>query len=124
MCSLDPAACPPLPAEAYGNPQVFADEVQQLFAPTAGLVYLGHDLLLPTTGYRRADADPRLLLTRDDHGKVRALANLCTHACRTLVDDDLPVGRSWVTCPYHDWSFRRDGSLIGGPGIDFGAGGL
>ena len=39
-----------------------------------------------------------------------------------LVDDDLPVGRSWVTCPYHDWSFRRDGSLIGGPGIDFGAG--
>ena len=120
--SFDPGATGPLPPDAYSNAQVFTDELQQLFAPSSGLVYLGHDLLLPESGYRRADADPRLLLTRDDEGVVRALANLCTHACRPLVDDDTPVRRSWVACPFHDWSFRRDGSLVGGRNMDFGVG--
>ncbi len=120
--TFDPGLTRPLPAAAYSNDAVHADELAQLFAPARGLVYLGHDLQLPATGYRRADGDPRLLLTRDEGGVVRALANLCTHACRTLVDDDEPVSRSAVTCAYHDWSFRRDGSLIGGRDIDFGDG--
>lgn len=122
--SFDPGAIGPLPPDAYSNCQVFADELQRLFAPSSGLVYLGHDLLLPDSGYVRADGDPRLLLTRDDEGVVRALANLCTHACRPLVDDDAPVRRTLVTCAFHDWSFRRDGSLIGGRDIDFGEGAL
>jgi phenylpropionate dioxygenase-like ring-hydroxylating dioxygenase large terminal subunit len=36
---------------------------------------------------------------------------------RPLVDARLRVRQSCVTCPYHLWSFRRDGSLIGGPAI-------
>ncbi|MDO8364967.1 MAG: SRPBCC family protein [Actinomycetota bacterium] len=119
---FEPAATPPLPPNAYASAEVFADEQQRLFAPTSGLTYVGHDLLLPQAGHRRADGDPRLLLTRDDTGAVRLLANVCTHACRPLVTDDLPVCRSTVLCEYHDWSFRRDGSLIGGRNIDFGSG--
>lgn len=120
--TFEAGAAQPLPPAAYCRADVFADEQDRLFAPASGLVYLGHDLLLPDAGYRRADADRRLLLTRDDDGVVHCLANLCTHACRTIVDDDEPVRRRWVGCPYHDWSFRRDGSLIGGRDFDFGEG--
>ena len=118
---FDAGATHPLPPEVYAHADVFDDEMQQLFAPMSGLVYLGHDLLVPTDGYRRADADPRILLTRDK-GVVRALANVCTHACRPLVTDDALVSRPRLACAYHDWSFRSDGSLIGGRDVDFGAG--
>ncbi|MFM2071703.1 MAG: hypothetical protein RLZZ623_1966 [Actinomycetota bacterium] len=119
---FDPAAILPLPADAYTNAEVFADEMQRLFSPSSGLVYVGHDVLLPTTGHQRADADPRLLLTRDDEGCVRALANVCSHAFRPLVCDDVAVQRSCITCPFHEWSYRRDGSFIGGRDVSFADG--
>ena len=118
---FDAAAAPVLPAEVYSDPVVFAAEMRHLFAPDAGLVYLSHDLLLPPRGHQRADSDPRIVLTRDGDA-VTALANVCTHACRPLVDDDRAVSHTWIRCPYHDWSFRGDGSLIGGGNIDFGEG--
>ena len=62
------------------------------------------------------------MLTRDDDGTIRAVANLCTHTLRPLVDGPDFVDRSCITCPYHQWSFRRDGSLIGGRDISFGSG--
>ena len=118
---FDAAAAPAVPADAYSDPAVFAAEMRHLFAPNAGLVYLSHEALLPLKGHQRADSDHRIIITRNDD-KVGALANVCTHACRPLVDDDEPVAHSWIRCPYHDWSFRADGSLIGGGNIDFGAG--
>jgi phenylpropionate dioxygenase-like ring-hydroxylating dioxygenase large terminal subunit len=62
------------------------------------------------------------VITRDRDGVVNALANVCTHACRPLVDDNEPVLHAWIGCKYHDWSFRGDGSFIGGANIDFGSG--
>jgi choline monooxygenase len=118
---FDAAEAPVLPGDVYGDPAVFAGEMRSLFAPNAGLVYLSHDLLLPPKGHQRADSDHRIVLTRDGNS-VTALANVCTHACRPLVDDDAPVAHTWIRCPYHDWSFRGDGSLIGGGNIDFGTG--
>lgn len=118
---FDAGATHTLSGDVYANDAVFTEELQRLFAPASGMVYVGHDLFIPTTGHRRSDADPRLLLTRDN-GEIHALANVCTHACRPLVSDDNPVSRSRVTCAFHDWAFRSDGTLIGGRDIDFGEG--
>lgn len=113
------AGVEPLALADYADPARYAVERARLFRPGRGLLYLGHDLLLPGKGHRRADGDERLLLTRDDDGRVRAVANLCSHALRPIVRDDDFVDRSCITCPYHQWSFRRDGSLIGGRDIAF-----
>ena len=45
----------------------------------------------------------------------RAFANICTHALRPLVTTTEPSTLQCITCPFHEWSFRRDGSLIGAP---------
>ncbi|CAB4886548.1 unannotated protein [freshwater metagenome] len=119
--TFDTSETHPLSAHAYADAEVFANELRRLFAPESGLVFVGHDAFIPENGHRRSDADPRLLLTRDN-GVVRALANVCTHACRPLVSDDAAVPRSRVACAFHDWSFRSDGSLIGGRDVDFGDG--
>jgi choline monooxygenase len=115
------AGVDPLPLGDYADPSRYALERARLFRPGRGLLYLGHDLLLPGKGHRRADGDERLLLTRDDDGAVRAVANLCSHSLRPITRDDDFIDRSCITCPYHQWSFRRDGSLIGGRDIAFGA---
>ncbi len=107
-----------LQIDEYANPKVFDRERSQLFHPGTGFSYLDHDRLWAGSGSRRSDGDPRLLITREN-GKVRALANLCSHALRPLVDDDIVNERTVITCPYHQWSFRRDGSFVGGPGCEF-----
>lgn len=120
--SFTPAAVSSLPISYYGDPETFARERGAMFRPGNGLLYLGHEFMLPGKGHRMADGDDRVMLTRDDDGTIRAVANLCTHTLRPLVDDTAFVDRSCITCPYHQWSFRRDGSLIGGRDITFGTG--
>ena len=53
----------PLPIDTFGDPDWFAGEQRTVLRPGGGLLYVGHDVLLPAKGYRRADGDPRLVLT-------------------------------------------------------------
>lgn len=105
-----------LPGDVYGDPRVHEVERRRLFSPRSHGLYLGHDGLLPSPGHRRADGDPRIVLVNDG-AAVTALANVCTHACRPIVADDEPSSACRLRCAYHDWSFRSDGTLIGGPGV-------
>ncbi len=114
--TYEPQALAPLTATCYDDRQVFAEERRRLFSPGTGLLYVGHDALLPATGHRRADGDPRLVLSVTDHG-VCALANVCTHACRPLVLDDEVVARRRLSCGFHGWSFDGDGSFAGAHGV-------
>ena len=60
--------------------------------------------------------DYGVLLTRDKEGVLRGFENACRHRGHEL----LPCGASEqaraIVCPYHAWSYRFDGSLIGAPG--------
>lgn len=114
--TFEPRTIVALPPAAYDDRRVFAEEQRQLFTPGTALLYVGHDALLPPTGHRRADADPRLVLSRDGD-RVHALANVCTHACRPVVTDDDAVPRRRLACAFHGWSFDRDGSLVGARGL-------
>lgn len=114
--TYEPRALAPLRPAAYDDRLVHAEEQRRLFTPGTGLLYVGHDVLLPPTGHRRADGDPRLVLSVADDG-VRALANVCTHACRPIVLDDEPVARRRLSCGFHGWSFECDGSLAGTHGL-------
>jgi choline monooxygenase len=115
-----PPAFPPLELGCYGEEAVHARERAGMLHPGVGPVFLGSEATLGEGGHRRADGDDRILLTRSDGGEVQAFANLCTHALRPLVAHGDTVDSPCITCPYHQWSFRRDGTLIGGRDITFG----
>lgn len=52
-----------------------------------------------------------LIIVRDDDEEVRALRNVCRHRGSRLVEDPCgSVGN--LVCPYHQWTYRTDGSLI------------
>jgi phenylpropionate dioxygenase-like ring-hydroxylating dioxygenase large terminal subunit len=58
-----------------------------------------------------------LVVTRGRDGAVHVLGNVCQHRGAIVVEDGHSHG-SALTCPYHRWAYRTDGSLIGGPLTD------
>jgi Rieske 2Fe-2S family protein len=56
--------------------------------------------------------DQPILLVRDQAGEVRAFYNTCRHRGSILcaaASGRLPAGQ--ITCPYHAWSYRLDGTV-------------
>jgi phenylpropionate dioxygenase-like ring-hydroxylating dioxygenase large terminal subunit len=72
---------------------------------------LGHGSEIPEPGgyMVRELLGESLIVVRDDGGRVRAYYNVCRHRGSRLYAED---GRaSHLTCPYHAWGYRLDGSL-------------
>ena len=55
-----------------------------------------------------------VIVIRGDDGEVRAFANVCRHRGSRLVDGSGGCAKV-LTCPYHAWSYARDGRLVGVP---------
>ena len=55
-----------------------------------------------------------ILVIRGDDGTVRAFTNVCRHRGSRLVDGTGGCAKV-LTCPYHAWSYARDGRLVGVP---------
>lgn len=102
----------------YLDHALFALERRRLFGRT--WQYIGHESQLPQAGdYLAADiaGQPVLLLRRGD-GSLGAVLNRCAHKGSTLVTDRQGCAGRTLRCPYHGWSYRLDGSLIGVPNKD------
>ena len=71
------------------------------------------DSLPPAPSFRTFNiGDQPILLVRDKGGEVRAFYNTCRHRGSTLCAGSsgrLPAGT--ITCPYHAWSYKLDGSI-------------
>lgn len=55
-----------------------------------------------------------IIVIRGDDGEVRAFTNVCRHRGSRLVDGTGGCAKV-LSCPYHAWSYARDGSLVGVP---------
>ncbi len=103
-----------LPRDAYVSDEVLEWERRYLFD---GWTCVGRSTDIPATGLRAESVGGYgVLLTRDQDGVLRAFENACRHRGHEL----LPCGGSSaapraIVCPYHAWSYRHDGSLIGAP---------
>jgi Rieske 2Fe-2S family protein len=64
------------------------------------------------------DASP-VLVMRDDSGNVRAFHNVCRHRGTQLCRKDAGHVRA-IVCPYHSWTYSRQGELIACQGMHDG----
>jgi len=53
-----------------------------------------------------------LVVLRDVDGTIRVFVNACRHRGARLVDADQGTCKKAITCRYHAWSYRLDGSLL------------
>jgi phenylpropionate dioxygenase-like ring-hydroxylating dioxygenase large terminal subunit len=103
-----------VPAHIYNDRELFELERERVFA--RAWVFVGHESEIPSAGdyvVRRVLEDS-FIITRDESGVVRAHFNMCLHrgmqVCRAEMGN-----ASHFRCPYHGWSYRNDGRLVGLP---------
>jgi choline monooxygenase len=99
---------------------VYALERERLFGRAWQVAGLTAQVEQPGSYFTATVGDRELIVARDAHGRLRAFHNVCPHRASRLLDG---CGSArLITCPYHAWTFRLDGSLHRARGMEGAAG--
>ena len=103
-----------LPGWLYHDQSFFEAEKKAFLRATPQVVC--HESEIPDAGdWRTLEyLGESVIVIRGDDGRVRAFTNVCRHRGSRLVDGEAGCSRV-LTCPYHAWSYARDGRLVGVP---------
>ena len=107
----------------YTDPEIFDLEMARIFEHT--WIYAAHESEVPAPGdYVRSRVGREdVIIVRTDSGELVGLRNRCLHRGAEIVR--ATKGHlATFDCPYHGWSYSRDGQLVGVPlvkgyGADF-----
>ena len=104
-----------IPLAVYTEPSVHQRELQRIFRGRAWQ-YVGLASEVPEPGdFQQAwVGDAPVVLVRDRDRQLRVFVNRCTHR-GAQVCQEARGSTKVFTCPYHQWSFGLDGSLVGIP---------
>ena len=115
---LSPVAAPhALPAWVYNHPEMTRLEIERILKPSWQIAC--HISQIPAAGdYVTFElGSDSVIVLREPQGSIRALRNVCRHrGTRLLLGAGHCPGR--ITCPYHGWTYRYDGSLLATPARD------
>jgi phenylpropionate dioxygenase-like ring-hydroxylating dioxygenase large terminal subunit len=117
-----------LPLAAYTSAGVLDAERRSVFGHawvcvgrTADVPHPGDFITAELPSAVAGAGDRSIIVLRDDAGALVAHDNVCVHRGSRLLDGCGHVAR--ITCPYHAWSYRLDGGLIGAPYMQGSVGG-
>ena len=106
---------PTLPGADYFSPEVFALERERIFHALWHCVGREEDVA-PGSFLVVDVVGESVILVRDREGVLRAFLNACRHRGAKLCEGAGEAGRT-IVCPYHAWSYRLDGALVGTPNV-------
>ncbi|UTT51088.1 MULTISPECIES: aromatic ring-hydroxylating dioxygenase subunit alpha [Rhodococcus] len=99
----------------YTDAAVFDEEMVKVFGGRSW-VYLAHESQVPEPNSFlsvRMGLRP-VIVTRDRAGELHAVFNRCAHRAATICREESGTAKSFQ-CPYHGWTFRNTGELVGVP---------
>jgi phenylpropionate dioxygenase-like ring-hydroxylating dioxygenase large terminal subunit len=103
-----------LPAWAYNHPEMTRLEYERLLKPSWQIVC--HVNSIPSPGdFVTLDLGPdTVVAVRNSQGEIQAFHNVCRHRGARILEGagNCPGA---ITCPYHGWSYRLSGELLGMP---------
>ena len=115
----------PIPVDAYVSEAFFELEREKIFKKT--WLYAGRIERLQKPGdyfvclmevlrTKKDGSYPSFIITRDEHGAVRAFYNACQHRGTKVCWDEPQTWRSsnrkYFTCRFHGWVYGHDGRLV------------
>jgi phenylpropionate dioxygenase-like ring-hydroxylating dioxygenase large terminal subunit len=118
-----------LPGWLYYDPEFFEAEKRAFLRAAPQVVCHESEIAEPGEWRSIEYLGESVIVIRGDEGEVRAFSNVCRHRGSRIVDGTGGCAKV-LTCPYHAWSYGRDGRLIGVPhrheypGLDVEAHGL
>jgi phenylpropionate dioxygenase-like ring-hydroxylating dioxygenase large terminal subunit len=103
-----------LPGWLYFDPEFFEAE-KTAFLRSAPQVVCHESEIVEAGEWRSLEyLGESVIVIRGDDGQVRGFSNVCRHRGSRLVDGTGGCAKV-LTCPYHAWSYGRDGRLVGVP---------
>ncbi len=104
-----------VPASSYLDPAQWEREIGEIFLKKPMLVALSCDIPEPGDYMSFSLAGRPILIVRGDDGLARTFFNICRHRAAQVATEFSGNARRF-TCPYHSWSYDRQGRLAGVPG--------
>lgn len=100
-----------LPGAFYTDAEIYQAEMDVIWR--RGWLFVGHACQVPGPGDYFAvtlDSDS-ILVIRGDDGELRAMHNVCRHR-GTRICAEASGHAPRLVCPYHQWVYGKDGSLL------------
>ena len=116
--SIDPGTDPldgmSLPGWLYHDEEFLAAEKRAFLRAAPQVVCHVSDIAEPGEWRSLDYLGESVIVIRGDDGVARGFTNVCRHRGSRLVDGSGGCARV-LTCPYHAWSYSREGRLVGVP---------
>jgi nitrite reductase/ring-hydroxylating ferredoxin subunit len=103
-----------VPAVIYNDPEIHQAELERIFG--RAWCFVGHESEVRNPGdycLRYVGEDP-FIFVRDEEGRIRLFFDACRHR-GTQVCRAEKGNASHFRCPYHGWTYKNDGRLVGVP---------
>ena len=110
----DPLEDMSLPGWLYYDPEFFEAEKRAFLRAAPQIVCHESEIAEPGEWRTLEYLGESVVVIRGDDGELRAFSNVCRHRGSRLVDGEAGCSKV-LTCPYHAWSYSRDGRLVGVP---------
>lgn len=103
-----------IPALVFSSPEIYRHEMERIFSRC--WLYVAHESEIPSPGdyVTRYMGEQPVIVVRDEDGVIRVFLNVCTHRGMRICRADLG-NSSHFRCPYHGFTFKNTGDLIGVP---------
>jgi phenylpropionate dioxygenase-like ring-hydroxylating dioxygenase large terminal subunit len=98
--------------EIFVSAEIYEQEKERIFA--RAWLYVGHESQIRNPGdyFVSKMGGESVILTRDFAGKIHVFLNSCAHRGMKVCRYDEGNTRAF-RCPYHAWTYKTDGTLIG-----------
>ena len=116
LAKLPDSAALSMPAGAYASREIFELEVRRVFEREWVPLGRAEEVAEPGDYFTTELVGEPLLVVRGDDRRIRVLSNVCRHKW-TEVAQGQGKARVFV-CPYHAWTYARDGRLVGARHMD------
>lgn len=102
-----------LPAPFYLDPDLYQAEEERVLRAQWVPLMRAEQVAAPGNFAAAEILGEQLVAVRDQAGTLRVLSNVCRHRGMRVAAGQ-GTGKT-LTCPYHRWSYRLDGTLSGAP---------
>jgi Rieske 2Fe-2S family protein len=107
-----------LPARYYTDANLFAHEMQTIFAQMWLCGGRAEQIVSPGDYFLCEVAGESIIVTRETSGFIRAYYNVCRHRGTRMCAETKGKFAGRIQCPYHGWTYGLDGKLLGAPHMD------
>mgnify|MGYP001160877404 CR=1 FL=1 len=103
-----------LPREAYADDGFYRLEQERVFHTSWVCIGTADEVGPDGRALVRSVGARSVVVVRNETGDLRCFANACRHRGTELLEADCDLG-STIRCPYHRWTYDRDGQLVATP---------